>query len=142
MPVGCVTVASMKGTDVGRAATSNNSRPASKSAGPAITQVESPNLPGASGEEGKPATSVALLTVKQAAERLNVGAGTVYALCAGRKLEHVRVGAGRGTLRIEEQALQRFVQGATVRSKEATAPQPSTARPKHPAITLKNLSLS
>lgn len=84
----------------------------------------------------------ALLTVKQAAERLNVGVGTVYALCARRKLAHVRVGAGRGTLRIEERALDEYISGATVRPAGPPAPQDRTSAAKRPAITLKHLSLS
>lgn len=85
---------------------------------------------------------ITLLTVRQVAERLNVAPATVYALCASRKLEHVRVGAGRGTLRIEEDALQRYIQRATVRPDEPVAPQPRTPAPTRPAVTLKNLSLS
>ena len=111
-------------------------------ASPAIAAVELAIRPSPSGEENQGSSTVALLTVKQVAERLNISAGTLYALCAGRKLEHVRVGAGRGTLRIEEQALLRFVQGATIGPEESTAPHPHTPAPKRPVVTLKHLSLS
>lgn len=131
-----------KGTDMSRAAKSNHGRRAPATARSATAAAEPPDREDAPGGGGKPAPGVALLTVKQVAERLNVAVGTVYALCAAGKLEHVRVGAGRGTLRIEEEALQRFVQGATVRSKESTAPLPRTPLAKRPAITLKNLALS
>jgi excisionase family DNA binding protein len=82
------------------------------------------------------------LTIKQVAERLNVGLGTAYALCARRQLEHVRVGAGRGTLRVSEEALERFIEGATVRLEGPAAPKPRTPAPARPVIRLTNLSLS
>ena len=41
-----------------------------------------------------------MLTVKQAAEILNVSPGLIYALCAQGKLVHERYGLGRGTIRI------------------------------------------
>ena len=49
-----------------------------------------------------------MLTVKHAAEILNVSQGLVYALCAQGKLEHERYGLGRGTIRIREDALAQF----------------------------------
>src|SRR5438094_7080641 len=64
-----------------------------------------------------------LLTVREAAERLNVRPTTVYELCSQRKLAHVRVGVGRGTIRIDEQALEEFIRMATVQPKEPAAPQ-------------------
>jgi excisionase family DNA binding protein len=68
---------------------------------------------------------MALLTVKQVAQRLNVSLGTVYDLCAKRKIPHVRVGAGRGVIRIDEQALREYIEGATVRPQEPAAPTPA-----------------
>ena len=47
-----------------------------------------------------------LLTVKQAAARLNVSTDTVYQLCEAGKLKHQRVGNGRGTIRILPADLQ------------------------------------
>lgn len=41
-----------------------------------------------------------LLTVRQAAERLNVSADCVYQMVEAGKLKHQRVGKGRGTIRI------------------------------------------
>jgi excisionase family DNA binding protein len=41
-----------------------------------------------------------LLTVKQAAERLNVSIRTVYDLCDNGRLRCQRIGVGRGTIRI------------------------------------------
>jgi excisionase family DNA binding protein len=75
---------------------------------------------------------VALLTIKQAAERLNVCQATVYDLCARRKLAHVRIGgSGRGTIRIEEADLDAFVREATVRPDEPAAPQAPPRKLKH-----------
>jgi excisionase family DNA binding protein len=55
-----------------------------------------------------PHVSDIMLTVKGAAEILNVSQGLVYALCAQGKLEHERYGLGRGTIRIREDALAQF----------------------------------
>jgi excisionase family DNA binding protein len=55
-----------------------------------------------------------LLTVKQVAAILQVSAATVYQLCAARKLPHVRVGVGRGAIRVDEDALAAFLQASTV----------------------------
>jgi excisionase family DNA binding protein len=43
------------------------------------------------------------MTVKEAAERLEVSVGTVYALVSAGKLKCHRVGLGRGTIRITEE---------------------------------------
>lgn len=48
------------------------------------------------------------LTVKQLAERWSVSRSIVYALVAGGVLPHVRVGLGRGTIRIEEAAVTEY----------------------------------
>jgi|SRR5665213_4497733 len=53
-----------------------------------------------------------MLTVKQAAEQLNVSQGLIYALCAQGKLTHERYGLGRGTIRIPESALAEFRAGS------------------------------
>src|SRR4051794_2901927 len=78
--------------------------------------------------------SVALLTIKQAAERLNVSEATVYDLCAKRKLPHVRIGTGRGTIRIDEQALEEFIKAATVPPAEPTAPPPPPKQGGKPTV--------
>ena len=46
-----------------------------------------------------------LLKVKDAAQRLCVSTGTIYALCERGQLPHSRIGVGRGTIRIDEQDL-------------------------------------
>jgi excisionase family DNA binding protein len=49
-----------------------------------------------------------VLTVKEVAERWNVSRSIVYALVASGILRHVRVGIGRGTIRIEEAAVVEY----------------------------------
>ena len=51
-----------------------------------------------------------LLTVKQASERLNCSKTLVYALCGQGVLKHIRLGLGRGTIRIEEDDLFAFIE--------------------------------
>jgi excisionase family DNA binding protein len=74
---------------------------------------------------------MAFLTVKQVAERLQVSAATVYQLCTERKLTHLRVGAGRGTIRVREEDLNAFLGGATVRPAGPAGPKPPPLRLKH-----------
>jgi excisionase family DNA binding protein len=62
---------------------------------------------------------IALFTVKETATRLSVSEQLVYALCASRRLRHVRVGLGRGTIRIPEDAVDEFLRGRTVAVGEA-----------------------
>jgi excisionase family DNA binding protein len=57
---------------------------------------------------------MSLLTVKQVAEHLQVSQATVYQLCATGKLTHVRVGVGRGAIRVDEDALAAFIRACTV----------------------------
>ncbi|MBX9579588.1 MAG: excisionase family DNA-binding protein [Gemmataceae bacterium] len=48
---------------------------------------------------------MALITIKEAARRLAGSRGLVYALVRAGKIRHERHGTGRGTIRIEEDAL-------------------------------------
>jgi excisionase family DNA binding protein len=57
---------------------------------------------------------MALLSVQQAAERLTVCPSTIYTLCGQRKLAHIRVGARRGTIRIDEADLAAFMENCKV----------------------------
>ena len=50
------------------------------------------------------------MNVREAAKRLEVSASIVYGLCAQRRLPHVRVGLGRGTIRISEDDLKSFLE--------------------------------
>jgi len=61
---------------------------------------------------------VELPTVQEVARRLAVCEGTVYSLCTSRKMRHVRLGAGRGAIRISEDALAEYLAGATVNRQE------------------------
>lgn len=48
------------------------------------------------------------LTVKQAAAYLNVSPKTIYAACDSGALRHLRIGEGRGTIRIKKKDLEAF----------------------------------
>ena len=67
------------------------------------------------------------LTVKQVAERLAVAQTTVYLLCSESKIDHIRVGIGRGAIRISEEAVDAFIRGATVRVVEDIEAEGATA---------------
>ena len=56
-----------------------------------------------------------MLTVKQAAERLGVSPALIYALCRRRAIDHLRLGLGRGAVRISEEALAEFQDRCTAR---------------------------
>ena len=62
------------------------------------------------------------LMVKEAAVRVGVSEATVYNLCRAKKLRHLRLGTGRGTIRIPEDALEALILGVTVPSSEGPAP--------------------
>jgi excisionase family DNA binding protein len=65
-------------------------------------------------------------SVAEAAKELGVSPGTVYALCAGRKLRHERIGLGRGTIRIPADALEEYRQAVTVGvEREVASPPPA-----------------
>lgn len=55
-----------------------------------------------------------MVTVKQAAARLTVSPSLVYAMVATGKLPAVRLGNGRGTIRIAVADLDRLLDGAKV----------------------------
>lgn len=72
-------------------------------------------------------------TVKKAADRLCVSASTIYALIAARHLEHVRVGLGRGVIRIPEEAIVAFEKRHAVAVTDPSVPlvAPSKRRLRH-----------
>jgi excisionase family DNA binding protein len=76
-----------------------------------------------------------LLTVKQAAQALNLSQSTVRALCGRRKLRHERHGVGRGKVLIPEDAVEEYRASVTVRAGAATPP------PARPPVTLRHLRL-
>jgi excisionase family DNA binding protein len=79
------------------------------------------------------------LAVRDVARRFGVSNGCVYALIEGRLLPHVRIGQGRGTIRISEADLAEFVAKNHVARQEPTdisaAPAP-VSRPKLKHIKL------
>jgi excisionase family DNA binding protein len=77
-----------------------------------------------------------MLTVKQAAERLGVSVGLIYALCAARRLRHERHGLGRGKILIPEDSLQEYRRRCTIEAGERAKPAPAPKNAK-----LKYLSL-
>lgn len=72
---------------------------------------------------------MALMTVKQASEALNISAATVYALVAQGRIRASRFGLGRGTIRISEESLREYQEDARV-------------EPKCPTLALKHLTLT
>jgi excisionase family DNA binding protein len=55
-------------------------------------------------------------TIKEVAEILRVSRATLYALCAQGKLPHIRVGTGRGAIRIRDEDLTAFIESCEVQS--------------------------
>lgn len=55
-----------------------------------------------------------MLTVHEVAKRLTCSPALVYALCARGRLPHHRLGVGRGTIRITEEALEQFLEETRV----------------------------
>ena len=53
-------------------------------------------------------------TVKEVACRLNLSAQSVYQMCSRRKLRHLRLGVGRGAVRVPASALDEMLADATI----------------------------
>jgi excisionase family DNA binding protein len=64
------------------------------------------------------------MTVKQAADKLEVSQATVYALVASGRLRCYRVGMGRGCIRISDEHLAEYLKG----TEPVFAPAPPPAR--------------
>ena len=71
------------------------------------------------------------MTVKQAAERLEVSPSTVYALVGAGRLKCHRVGLGRGAIRISEGHVVAYLEAG----EPAPKPTPQPAR----RVTLRHL---
>ncbi|MCA9166390.1 MAG: helix-turn-helix domain-containing protein [Planctomycetales bacterium] len=69
-----------------------------------------------------------LLTVDQAAERLQVSVKTVRNLIKSGQLAHYRIGAGRGVIRISVDALEQHLADCEVRAGDAP---PARRRQEH-----------
>lgn len=67
-------------------------------------------------------TKPELLTVKEAAELSKVCEATIYALCAGGELPHVRIGMGRGAIRIDYTDLIGYLHRKTVKKGPGPGP--------------------
>ena len=70
-----------------------------------------------------------LLTVADAAERLGVSPDLIYILVSKRLISCVRVGSGkaRPRLRIEEEAIERYIETHRVIATDEPAPAPAPA---------------
>lgn len=60
---------------------------------------------------------MSLLTIRDVQARLNVSRACAYALIQQGVLPHIRIGTGRGTIRVDADDLEQFIQ----QSKQATA---------------------
>ena len=70
------------------------------------------------------------MTVRQAADRLEVSQSLVYGLIASGKLKHYRIGKGRGCIRIADEHVVEFLRGAE--PVVLTPPVPASRfKPKH-----------
>ena len=74
--------------------------------------------------------SIAMRTfsVSEVAEELGVSVGTVYSLCAAKKIRHERIGLGRGTIRIPEDAIAEYRRSVTVGAAGRDSPPESAPR--------------
>ena len=70
-----------------------------------------------------------MLTVKQAAERLGVSPGLVYSLIAGKRLRYVRIGNGRGIIRVPEDAIEEYLARQTFGPEEPKAVEVPRQKP-------------
>ena len=62
--------------------------------------------------------------------QLGVSLGLIYALVAGRKLRFVRIGNGRGRIRIPEDAIEEYLARSTFAPQDQQAPS-GPVRLKH-----------
>lgn len=70
---------------------------------------------------------MALLSVREAAQRLGVSPPLVYRLCSARRLRHERIGLRRGRIRIPEEAIEEYRRSVTVGASRAV---PDPTRPR------------
>jgi excisionase family DNA binding protein len=68
-------------------------------------------------------------SVAEAAKEMGVSVGTIYGLCATRKLRHERIGLGRGKIRIPEDAITEYRRSVTIDAEPT--PIPSSVKLKH-----------
>jgi excisionase family DNA binding protein len=68
-----------------------------------------------------------IYSVAETARVLGVAASTIYALCSSKRIRHERIGLGRGTIRIPEDAIEEFRQSVTVEAATGRDSQPVSA---------------
>ena len=66
--------------------------------------------------------SSAMLTVGEVAKRLRVSRNTVYGLVENERIGHIRIGTGRGTIRITEDDLASFIESCRAERRAASTP--------------------
>jgi excisionase family DNA binding protein len=71
-----------------------------------------------------------MFSVAEAAKELGVSAGTVYGLCAGRKLRHERIGLRRGRIRVPQDAIEEYRRRVTVPASEEGGPSAKKSAPR------------
>jgi excisionase family DNA binding protein len=78
------------------------------------------------------------MTVKEAAERLEISLGLMYSLCRAGVIRHIRVGmpGKRGSIRICEEAIAGYRQ-----AREVGPALPKPASRAQPKLTLHHLQL-
>jgi excisionase family DNA binding protein len=82
---------------------------------------EPERAPGAAQEDAPRSQRPVPLSVKQAAKRLGVSKSLIYALIASGRLRHYRVGVRRGTIRVEEDALEEVKKVTAAKADESLA---------------------
>jgi excisionase family DNA binding protein len=73
------------------------------------------------------------VTVREAAEALEVSSGLVYRLLAAGKIRHERHGLGRGAIRIPPGALDEYRRSCTVGVRQEAA----AASPSKPTLSVR-----
>lgn len=71
-----------------------------------------------------------LLTVRDVARRLSVSTGCVYSLVGARKLAYIRIGSGRGRIRIRQEDVEEYLSSRLVEARDSL-PKASVPRLKH-----------
>jgi excisionase family DNA binding protein len=72
-----------------------------------------------------------MFTVKEVAKRLKISEAEVYKLCSAKQMSHLRIGTGRGTIRVREEDLEDFIRRSLVQPRQSAAPKPSPMKFKH-----------
>jgi excisionase family DNA binding protein len=70
-----------------------------------------------------------LLTIKEVAGVLRVGRSCIYWLLKEERMHGVRIGFSRGTLRIDQEELHRFIAENTVRRRGRLTSEPRQSAP-------------